>query len=278
MHSRADLIVVFGYQPSQRYPRFYERAIDQARDIGVVFVGCDPDPACQRASESILRDDDLFDTLTRWSALVEANRKPESLCGAQAKALAALTQRIHEAQYTAFVYEPASLPAPHAALAIEALHRIVKAINRTVRAGALALSGDDGALSVNQAVTWLSGLPLRTRVAYGMPLDHAPYRYRTHTLVANREIDTLLWISSFAPEPASLDENIPVIVLGHAQTTLAPRKGPTVFIPVATPVIDDGGHLFRIDSSVVACLAAACASTLPSVASVVTQLIARRPA
>lgn len=270
IRSRADLIVVFACQPSQRYPRFYERIAEPNRDVPIVFVGCNADQAAH--TESILPGHDPFDLLALWSAHLESNRPiPHA-------DLATLTKRIRAAHYTAFIFEPAALPAPHAALAIEALQRIVKAFNRTTRAGALALSGDDGALSVNQTTTWLSGFPLRTRVAYGMPLDHDPYRYRTHTLLSRGEIDALLWVSSFTPEPlpAALDDALPVIVLGHPATQLPPRKGTTVFIPVATPGIDSGGHLFRIDTSVVARLTAARDSQLPSVATIAARLTQAR--
>ena len=60
--------------------------------------------------------------------------------------------------------------------------------------------------------------------------------------------------------------------------TLPARKGPTVFIPVATPGIDSNGHLFRVDTSVVAPLTPARDLPLPSVASIASQLAqARRP-
>ncbi|SAL60853.1 Formyltransferase/hydrolase complex Fhc subunit B [Caballeronia arvi] len=273
IRSRADLIVVFACAPSRRYPRFYERVIAQERDVSIVFVGCDVDPDSPQA-ESILPGTDPFDTLALWSAHIKGGRPIAST------ELTTLTERINKAHYTAFIYEPSALPTQHAALAIEALQRIVKAINRTARAGALALTGDDGALSVNQAITWLSGFPLRTRVAYGLPLDHDAHRYRTETLLKRNEIDALVWISSFAPEPlpASLSDTVPAIILGHPSTTLPARQAPTVFIPVATPGIDSGGHLFRVDTSVVAPLAAARESVLPTVASIATQLAqARRP-
>ncbi|RAR56565.1 formylmethanofuran dehydrogenase subunit B [Paraburkholderia unamae] len=287
VRTRADLVVFFGCQPSRRYPRFFERTLaasPMARDL--VFVGCEPDVAApglaQARVEAILPDADPFDTLALWSALSEG-RAPGALRGGAAHpadaagTLAALQARIAAARYTVLVYEPAALPGPHAALLIEALHRIVKAANRTVRAGCLALGGDEGALSVNQTVTWLSGLPLRTHVA--APLDHNPHRYRTARLLANGEIDALLWVASFAP-PAALPEisgDLPAIVLGHpalAQAAKA-RGGATVFIPVATPGIDCGGHLFRTDGPVVTPLAAARRAPLPSVATVVAQLTAR---
>ncbi|AQH00523.1 formylmethanofuran dehydrogenase [Burkholderia sp. KK1] len=268
VRSRADLIVVFACEPARRYPRFYERVIAEDRGVNIVFVGCDVDQAAPAHAESILPGTNPFDTLALWSAHVEGGR-PIPLAE-----LVALTDRIMKAHYTAFVYEPSALPTQHAALAIEALQRIVKAINRTARAGALALTGDDGAASVNQAITWLSGFPVRTRVAYGLPLDHDAHRYRTETLLQRGEIDALLWISSFAPEPlpALLRDDVPAIVLGHPSTTLPARNAPTVFIPVATPGIDSSGHLFRVDTSVVAPLAAARDSALPTVASIASQL------
>ncbi|WP_343671952.1 formylmethanofuran dehydrogenase [Paraburkholderia heleia] len=293
VRTRADLAVFFGCQPSQRYPRFYARTLaggEMAREL--VFVGCPPDPAAQGLAntrvEAILPGADPFDTLALWSALSEG-RAPGALGGAAgssdnhaALTLAALQARIAAARYSVVVYEPAALPAPHAALLIEALHRIVKAANRTVRAGCLALGGDDGALAVSQAVTWLSGLPLRTHVvAPGRmegtpPLDHNPWRYRTERLLAGGEVDALLWIASFAPKAALPDAppSIPTIVLGHPALAQAVRSrgGPAVFIPVATPGIDSGGHLFRTDGPVVTPLVAARRAPLPTVAAIAAQL------
>ncbi|WP_442859614.1 formylmethanofuran dehydrogenase [Burkholderia sp. 8Y] len=274
VRSRADLIVVFGCEPSRRYPRFYERLQSAQRETKILFVGCDGDTAATHA-EALLLNTNTFDTLALWSALLEG-REPNALTDANtARVLQALTERIRAAHYTAFVYEPAVLPGPHAALAIEAIHQIVKTLNRTVRAGVLALTGDDGALSVNQAVTWLSGFPLRTRVTAGLPLDHDPHRYGTQTLLQRHEIDALLWVSSFGPEPMpdALADDIPAIVLAHPATALDERSAPTVFIPVATPGVDSSGHLFRMDTSVVAPLVPAREAALPTVAAIASELL-----
>lgn len=296
VRTRADLLLFFGCQPSQRYPRFFTRALagtEQKREL--VFIGCAPDPAASGLAnaevEAILPDADLFDTLALWSALCEGRRADTlqvSDSGTPRETVEALTKlqaRIAAAHYTVLVYEPAALPAPHAALLIEALSRIVKAANRSVRAGGLALGGDDGALTVNQAVTWLAGLPLRTRVSTPgrisgtALLDYDPYRYRSSRLLADGETDALLWVASFAPPqwPQALDQRMPAIVLGHpalAETAKA-RGAATVFIPVATPGIDSGGHLFRVDGSVVLPLAAARGAALPSVATIATRLAAQ---
>ncbi|MBC8746210.1 MULTISPECIES: formylmethanofuran dehydrogenase [Paraburkholderia] len=290
VRTRADLLVFFGCQPSRRYPRFFIRALagaELAREL--IFVGCEADPAAagfaQTRIDTLLPDADAYDTLALWSALAEGRDAGALRQGAGSDALASLHARIASARYTVVVYEPAALPAPHAALLIEALHRIVKAANRTTRAACVALGGDDGALTVNQTVTWLSGLPLRTRVskparvAGTAPLDHDPYRYRTARLLAEREVDALLWIAGFVPQtwPASLDPALPLIVLGHPALADAARArgANTVFVPVATPGIDSGGHLFRVDGTVVMPLTAARGVALESVASIAAKLSER---
>uniref|UniRef100_E1TEU3 Formylmethanofuran dehydrogenase, subunit B n=1 Tax=Burkholderia sp. (strain CCGE1003) TaxID=640512 RepID=E1TEU3_BURSG len=298
VRSRADLLLFFGCQPSRRYPRFFTRTVAGSttpRDL--VFIGCEADPATSGLDnvrvESILANAgpfDPFDTLALWSTISD-RRPPSALHQDVADAarvketlavLQALQARIDAARYTVLVYEPGALPGPHAALLIEALNRIVKASNLGARAGGLALGGDDGALTVNQAVTWLAGLPLRTRVsapsrmAGSAPLEYDPHRYRTERLLADGEIDALLWVASFAPPawPQALADDVPAIVLGHpALARTAAARGPgTVFIPVATPGVDSGGHLFRLDSSVVMPLAAARGTSLATVASVAAQL------
>jgi formylmethanofuran dehydrogenase subunit B len=298
IRTRADLVIVFACRPGERYPRFYERALGgaDATDVArrIVFVGCDADPAATDyasrakhvAVQTLLPQADPHDTLARWSALVESRSgaaQPHHAGHADDTAtLAALVEQIGAARYTVFVYEPAALPGDHRALLIEALSRIVKAANRTVRAGAFALGGNDGATTANQTLTWLSGMPLRTRVAKPTrlagvaPLDHDPYRYRTSRLLARGEADLLLWIASFGadPLPAALDPSVPTIVLGHPALAgaVAARGASTVFVPVATPGIDADGHLFRVDNTVALPVAAARGFALPSVADVVTRL------
>jgi formylmethanofuran dehydrogenase subunit B len=295
VRSRADLLIVFGCAPGARHPRFYERTLaDSTRARDICFVACATDPAASKIAhahcETMLEHASPYDVLAVWSALAEG-RNPAAFesgpadVAQMAAQLAALLSRIAAARYTVLIYEPASLPQPHAALLIEALHRVVKALNRTTRAGALGLGGADGALTVNQTVTWLSGLPLATRVARldrpdgAAPLEHDPYRYRTAQLLAAREIDVLLWVTSFEPHPLpdALDPQVPAIVLGPPAlaSRIAQRAAPTVFIPVATPGIDSGGHLFRLDTSVVAPLTPARHVNLPGVAELAADLAER---
>jgi formylmethanofuran dehydrogenase subunit B len=257
VRTRADLIVCVGGSPSQDFPEFFDRCGLDAADPRVALLG-------------EARSDGLFDAVAWLAALVEAPR-------AEAPAhLVALSERLQRARYAVLVYAPGALPA-HGALIIEAIGRIVGTLNRTTRAAALALGGADGASTVNQVFTWLSGLPLRSR-AGPRGLEHEPLCFDAPRLLADGAVDTLLWVSSFGtlPLPAAA-AHLPRIVLAYPG--MEGVAGASVFIPVATPGIGSAGHLFRTDGSVLMPLRALRSETLPTVADVLMRLAhALRPA
>jgi formylmethanofuran dehydrogenase subunit B len=172
------------------------------------------------------------------------------------------------------VWEAALLP-PHGALAVEALHRIVAALNRTTRAAGFALGGSDGASTVQQVFTWSSGLPLRTRFGADGP-EHEPLRFAAQRLLDDRAVDGLLWTWTFGPARLPPATGLPRIVLGP------PAMGPRlreeggahqcVFLPVATPGLNAPGHLFRVDGVVVP-LVAVRDDGLPGAQQVLLQLL-----
>ena len=253
--TRADLIVCMTGAPTQRYPEFFRRCgVEAPEDARIAML-----PPCG----------DLFDTVALLAALV-AGRVPAEDERVPAE-LAALSARLRSARYAVLVYEPGRLPT-HGALIIEAIQRIVATLNRSTRAASLALGGDDGAATVNQVFAWRSGLPLRSR-AGPAGLEHEPLCFDADRLLADGAVDALLWISSFGQEPAPPPTQLPCIVLGHPrmQEAKAPAHG-RVFIPVSTPGIGSGGHLFRTDGSVLLPLRPLYDDGLPSVSEVARRL------
>jgi formylmethanofuran dehydrogenase subunit B len=193
-----------------------------------------------------------------------------------APALQALADRLLAARYAVVVWEPGALP-DHGALVAEALQRIVATLNRRTRAATLALGGDDGAASVNQVFTWLSGLPVRTR--HGPTgLDHDPLRFDTRRLLEDRAVDGLVWISSFDPRrgPPPEAAGLPRIVMAPPAALQGCAAGTSeVFLPVATPGLNAPGHLFRTDGIAVVPLEAVRDDGLRGVDAVVTAILAR---
>jgi formylmethanofuran dehydrogenase subunit B len=276
VRERADLIVCLGSQPGERYPEFFARCgigrngAAAPREREIIFVGATPPaglagvPGMRVGQEPATGD--VFDMLALLNALVAGRRLPTPA----PQGLSALAQRLQGARYAVLVWDMVGAPR-HGALIAQGLHRLVDLLNRNTRAAALLLGGNDGALSVNQAVTWLSGLPLRTGVL-ARGLTHEPVAFAADHLLAQQAVDALLWVASFGPEPAPPDTPLPCVVLGHPAMAAKVTRPGSIFIPVSTPGIGSGGHLSRFDSVVVVPLRPLRADGLPTVAEVARRL------
>ncbi len=228
VRSRADLVLCLGSPPASRYPEFNARtglAVDDPRWL-VLAEG--------------LQAEDWFAPVAHLAALVEGRASASA-----PPPLRAAAERLQAARYVVVVVETAAL-GPQGALLIEMLQRVVATLNRSTRAAMLSLGGGDGASTVNGVFTWLSGLPLRTRLGW-QGLEHEPVAFDATRLVAGGEVDLLLWLASFGTEPLPPQGPQPRVVIGHPALATEPAD---VFIPVATPGIGHGGHLFRTDGVV----------------------------
>ncbi len=275
VRNHADLIVCLGTSPREHYPEFFRRCgvgEDLVARRDVVFVGAPADAALAATPgvgcEAIALQGDLYETIAVLNALL-ARR---AVGHAQAE-LVALAERMASARYAVIVWEAALLPS-HGALVVEAIQQLVATLNRSTRAAAFGLGGSDGAYTVNQVFTWLSGLPLRTH-AGPLGLEHDPHGFDAERLLAEHAVDALLWVSSFGPEPAAPAVELPQVILGHPAMArpsggmASPRPATTVFIPVSTPGIGSAGHLWRVDGGVVLPLMPLFDDALPSVATVI---------
>jgi formylmethanofuran dehydrogenase subunit B len=277
VRARADLVVCMKTTAVARFPEFFNRCEFDGPDgprPSLVFFGAPVPPGLPAGLEAatVATQGDAFAELQELAALVAQQRverpRPE---------LVELAVRLRAARYAVLVWEPAMLPA-HGALWAEMLQRLVATLNRHTRAATLALGGGDGASSVNQVFTWLSGLPLRTRASPD-GLEHEPLRFDAARLLGDGAVDGLLWISSFDPQrlpPDRAAQPLPRIVLGPpamAQGLCAgSARRDDIFIPVATPGLNAPGHLFRTDGIVVVPLAAARDDGLVGVAEVLGRL------
>ena len=277
VRTRADVIVFIGGLPTGLAPLVRERfGLGEAGQLArhVVVLGPEPQDAAQLAAwtgagvsvESIALQGDLFSTLSILLALLADRTVP-----AASQALGSLAQRLRAARYGVLVGAPQRLPA-QAALIIEAVHHAVGELNRNTRAAALWIGGGNGAATVNQVFTWLSGLPLRSRAGpHG--LEHEPLCFDTQRLLADKAVDALLWVASFDAELAPPPNQLPMIVLGPPALAVACRRPGTVFIAVSTPGIGCDGDVFRTDGTVLMPLHAVRRDALPSVADVAKGLL-----
>lgn len=282
LRTRADLIVCLGGSPAVQQPEFFRRCgigEDLVAARHVVLVGAaagDDVPATLAAlnsargvtAEAVALHGDLFDTASMLAALVAKRAARDAPAS-----LVALAERLRAAHYAVIVWQNPELPT-HGALLVEAINQVVGLLNRSTRAAGFPLGGGNGAATVNQVFSWLSGVPLRSR-AGPSGLEHEPLCFDAKRVLAGGAADALLWLSSFNADPLPATA-LPRVVIGHPdlanEFSVSAAGAPTVFIPVSTPGIGSGGHLFRTDGVVLMPLYAVHADTLPTAASVISRL------
>ena len=280
--NRADFVLVLGSSAVTRFPRLLERVVwptdamfvDGNDKREVVFLG-------EFNGTEIKRDGpaQIFHcehrSLTRLLPALRAlcngqPTNPQQVAASDWKTLAQIAEKIARAKYGVIVWSAGDFDFPHGELTVQVIAELLKDLNKNGRFAGLPLGGNDGDLTSNGVQTWQSGLSLRSR--YGKNgIDYDPERYGTERLLAENEVDLMVWVSSFTARKTPPATAIPQIVLGPPAMKL--EREPRVFIPVGTPGIHHGGHFVRTDKVVIARLRPLLATQIPSVASISEKIL-----
>jgi len=283
--NRADLIVVVGVDVEVGFPRFFERHVwvdgmfVRACERRVVYLGKAPSGQAAVSPEGIppqvmpCDDADLPQVMAVLRALVKGESVAvQAVGGIAVDRLAELAEALKGARYGVVVWSAAALDWPHAELTVQMLCEMVKDLNRATRCSGLPLGGKEGDQTAVQVCGWQTGYPLRIRFSRGTP-EYDPYLNATSRLLAEGEVDALLWLSAFNGKKTPPDAAVPTVVVGRCGMTF--EKSPQVFIPVGCPGIDHAGHTYRTDNVVAVRLYRLRDVGLPSSAQVL-QAIERR--
>ena len=284
IRNRADLIIFAGTDATN-FPRFFERAIWNKKSMfklkneqrQIVYIGEQLDskaginPNGKRPTTLNCKTEQIGEVISGLHALVTgATLDVNEIAGIKIKTLESLAEQMKTAKYGVIIWSPAELDIPHAELTIQNFCEIVKYLTRFTRFAGFSLGGDDGATSANSVCAWQSGYPLRVNFNKGYP-DYDAQRYSTQNVLKNKDVDSLLWISSFSSNVKPPRASIPTIVLGTPDTKL--NFKPDIFIPVSTPGVDHSGQLIRTDSVVSLPLKKVRQSPYASVSSILKQVI-----
>lgn len=285
VRNRVDLLVIVGTDIVSVFPRFFEREIwnkdnmfgqDNSRREIVYLGGRNIDTSAGIAPDGRKPDvlpcdlDRLPDIISALRALTSGKKlHATDVAGIAVSDLEKLAERLKAAQYSVVAWAAAPLNFPHAELTVQNITELVKGLNKTTRSNGLPLGGIEGDMNANQVSTWISGYPTRTSYARTYP-EHDPYHFSTDRLLSSNEADALLWISTFNPDRTPPQTDLPTVVFGHADMKL--EKEPDVFIPVGMPGADHKGIMFRTDNVVSLPLEQLRASTLPTLAEVLTAI------
>lgn len=258
--NRTDLLIVAGTDIVTRFPRFFERCVWNKRALvepppekrDVVLIGKEFNNAAMRSPDG--RRPKVIDCdVTRLGEIFGALRalyngrtlQAGEIAGTPIKALAALVERIRKAKYGVLAWAVSDLRDPGGDLAVQAMCDLVTDINETSRFSCLPLGGSDNALGAGQVATWQAGFPLRISFARGYP-EYDPRLNSWRRVIADNDVDAVLWLSCFGAEDIPFDSKIPTIVVGAPGTKF--KREPAVFIPVGVPGVDHPGHVARMDS------------------------------
>lgn len=146
--------------------------------------------------------------------------------------LGAMAEDLLVAKFGVAVWRAVDLPA----LAVEAVHGLVRDLNEKTRFSTLALAAPDNGLGVQTVCGWMTGFPLRTGFGRGWP-EHDSWRYDARRLIATGETDCVVWVSSLpggAAPPSRAD-----ILLDDGRATLAVVPRVRILVSSGGPIMFD---------------------------------------
>jgi formylmethanofuran dehydrogenase subunit B len=282
--NRADLFIIAGADVQKIHPRFFERVVCNEASMfsetppkrTVIFLGEGLDQSAVKGSRigEVITLACKADRIGEILDAMRAMRKgavvaDETIGGLPRATVEDLLARCNAATYGVIVWAPSSFAFANADLTVQAISEFVKDVNATSRFAGLSLGGDEGSVSASAVCAWQSGFPLRVSFASGKP-DYDSERYSATRLLADKESDLLVWLSSYTVDLSPPDSDVPAIVLGIPGIKL--KRTPKVYIPVGTPGIDHAGSAVRVDSVVSLPLRKLRQSKLPRATDVVASI------
>jgi formylmethanofuran dehydrogenase subunit B len=278
VRNHMDLLLIVGPDPTPLFPRFFERCVAPRQTL---FAEARQTPTVIRLGPpsqpgDAIRGEELPCVLGRLPEVVAAlrcliNGRPvqaAEIAGLPVAKLSALAERLKAAKYGVVTWAAGAFDLAGAELLTQVLADLVRDVNQVTRCAALPLTGSDNVMGANQLCTWQSGVPLRTNFAGGAPA-HDALLYGTARLLREREVDAMVWISTFRPLAPPVTD-VPTIVLATSPVRF--ERQPKVHIPVGTPGIDHAGEIFRTDGVVALPLASLRIGGSPSAAAVLGRI------
>ncbi|HET8624657.1 MAG TPA: hypothetical protein VFM14_13925 [Gemmatimonadales bacterium] len=240
LRRRADLVVFWGVDPAERYPRYRERYIRPDATIIAVDIGSMLGPADAGERISVPPGSEAA-ALGVMRAAVLGRTIPDLDAGL-ARA-AELAGRMAHAHYVAIVHdaEPQAVADPQRA---EGLIGLAQALNIPTRCALSSLRGGGNRSGADAAMTWQTGFPFAVDFGLGVP------RYRPEESLS--EVCSAASVVLVAGELAGVSAALSAAFSGRAVSVIGPRAsdaGPRVEVAIDTgmPGINEGGTAYRLD-------------------------------
>ena len=254
LRNRADVVVFWGCDPAERYPRFRERCVPDAagmdvplgragRKVIAVDVGSGRGPADADVRVAVAPAEEVS-ALSLLRAAVGGRSLEGS--GALGAAMQGLAGQLTGAKYCAVIFDPepgTDFVDPHRA---EGLIALTQALNAPTRAALCVLRGGGNRPGNEQVLTWQTGFPVAVDFRGGAP-SYDPGRPASALLEAGA-LDCVLVVGDFRSVPAAVSSRFgkaAIGVIGPAASALAPAGA--IAIDTGRAGIHEGGTVFRLD-------------------------------
>ena len=251
--NRADLVLFWGIDPEECYPRFASRYALAPRGVATprgrasrtvvsVDVGAARGPA--EADLRVLLDPPVeIAAIGFLRALVQD--RPVGALPSGLDGVPGLAERLRKAKYAALVHdaEPSSLPTNP--LRAEALIALVQALNGPTRAVLVSLRAGGNRNAAEAVTTWQTGFPFGVDYSRGAP--HYRPEESTATLLGRGLVDAVLLAGSPAGLPPGLADQlarVKVVAIGPGAASLGKVA---VAMDTGTAGIHESGTAYRMD-------------------------------
>ena len=250
IRERTDLIVFWGVDPSDRYPRFSARYAERSGGARPRVVSADV--GAHRGPQDVdlrmaIAAADEVDALGVMRAAVGGRELGAAERFGPAIELA---RRMTQAKYVAIVVdgEPGAETPTIDPDRAEALVALAQALNGPTRCALSTLRAGGNRSGADAVLTWQTGFPFAVDFAGGTP-SYRPAA-GAHALLAGREVDAALVVGAAATLPGPIVQGLvggglPVAIIGPRASTATLR--PVVAIDTGVAGIHDGGTAFRMD-------------------------------
>ncbi len=255
VRNRADCVVIFGKNVTDKFPRLLQRVLSPEKSLGnestkskkifIIDISQDGVTRCEQKENityMFLNYPLLESIIYRFQEII--TKEKISNHDIESEELLKLFKIISSSQYTTFIWTTSEFKSESVEHTVQALTEIIKLLMKKIRCVALSLSGSKAEVTANHVATWQTGVSLPVSFTQGVPI-HDPVIYDGTKMIHNQETDCLLWISTYNPNDAPPATDIPTIVLGHPKIQC---EYADVYLPVGVPGIDHRGLACRTDS------------------------------
>jgi formylmethanofuran dehydrogenase subunit B len=254
IRNRADLVLYWGTDPDERYPRYRSRYSGypsglhlrrghRCRTVVSVSVGADTGPADADLKLALSPGQELGALAELRARLAGRSLGDAAVPLAE---LADLADRLTHAKYVAIVHDGEAPREPRSPDRTEALIALAQALNAPTRAALSTLRGGGNRTGAEAVMTWQTGFPFAVDFSRGFP-RYQPDR-RGAGLFDHRSFAAGLVVGA----PASVPETVRLGLAGAPTIVVGPRASESQFparvvIDTGIAGIHDAGLGYRMD-------------------------------